>query len=161
MFINNTGFHENTMGLKDLKARQGDVNLVVEVIDKGEEREFQKFGRTGRVCNITVKDDTGEMKMTLWNDDIDRINVGDRIEIKKGYVGEWQGEPQLTTGKFGSLEVVEQGKGAPAIEEKKEEKEPAADAEEPPAEEKQDTAPEVTEDVVEEEVPNGDEEKKD
>ena len=94
------------MALKDLKVREGDVDVIVEVVDKGQIREFEKFGKKGRVCNAKVKDESGEMSLTLWNDEIDKINVGDIIHIEKGYVGEWQGEPQLTAGKFGSISVV-------------------------------------------------------
>lgn len=94
------------MEIKDLQARQGDVDIIADVVDKEEVREFEKFGKTGRVCNAKIKDETGEVKLTLWNDDIDKVNVGDRVHVEKGYVGEWQGELQLTTGKFGTLSVV-------------------------------------------------------
>lgn len=97
------------MAIKDLQARQANVNVVAEVIEKGETREFQKFGRTGRVANAKVKDETGEISLTLWNDDIDKVKVGDKIELTNGYVSEWQGEMQLTTGKFGSLRVLDEG----------------------------------------------------
>ncbi|MBW2981778.1 DNA-binding protein [Candidatus Woesearchaeota archaeon] len=111
------------MAIKDLEVRQGNVDVVVDVIEKGEIREFQKFGRTGRVCNAKVKDETGEIKLTLWNEQIDKINVGDKVHITNGYVSEFQGEKQLTTGKFGKLEVVEKGSSAeaPAGEPKEEE----------------------------------------
>ena len=95
------------MAIKDLKIREGNVDIVVEVVDKGEVREFQKFGKPGRVCNAKVKDDSGEVTLTLWNDEIDKVNVGDKLHIKNGYVGEWQGEPQLSAGRFGELEVLE------------------------------------------------------
>jgi replication factor A1 len=115
------------MAIKDLQPRQGKVDIVVEVIDKGEIREFQKFGRSGRVCSAKVKDETGEIKLTLWNDQIDQVNVGDKLQISNGYVNEFQGEMQLTTGKFGKLEVV--GK-AEEKEEKKAEKKEAAKGQE-------------------------------
>jgi replication factor A1 len=95
------------MAIVDLKLREGNVDIVVEVIEKDEPREFEKFGRPGKVCNAKVKDDSGEMKLTLWNDQIDLVNVGDKIHIINGYVNEWQGEPQLTTGRFGKIEKVE------------------------------------------------------
>ena len=94
------------MAIKDLKIREGNVDLVAEVIDKSEVREFQKFGKAGRVCNAKIKDDSGEISLTLWNEDIDKVKIGDKIHITNGWVGEWQGEPQLSTGKFGKLEVV-------------------------------------------------------
>lgn len=97
------------MAIKDLQARQGNVDLTVEVTDKGDVREFEKFGRKGRVCNAKVKDSTGEIAFTLWNEDIDKVNVGDKVKIQNGWVGEWQGELQLSTGKFGSMEVIGEG----------------------------------------------------
>ena len=94
------------MEIIDLKPRQGRVELVAKVIDKGEIREFNKFGKQGRVCNAKIKDDSGEIALTLWNDDIDKINIGDRIKIENGYVNEWQGKIQLTLGKFGKMSVL-------------------------------------------------------
>ena len=96
------------MEIKDLNAKQGNVDIVVDVVEIGETREFQKFGNTGKVTNAKVKDQTGEIKLTLWNEQRDNIKVGDKIHITNGYVNEWQGELQLTTGKFGTLEVVKE-----------------------------------------------------
>jgi replication factor A1 len=94
------------MKISELQARQGKVDIEVEVVDLGEIKEFEKFGKQGRVCNATVKDDSGEIKLTLWNDELDAVKKGDKIKITNGYVNEFQGEKQLTAGRFGKLEVV-------------------------------------------------------
>lgn len=98
------------MEVKDLQPKQGNVDITVQIVDKGEVREFQKFGKTGKVCTAVVKDTTGEIKLSLWNEQVDSVNVGDTIKIVNGYVNEYQGEKQLTTGRLGKLEVVESGK---------------------------------------------------
>ncbi len=95
------------MKLNELKARQGKVDVEVEVKDVGEVRTFEKFGKPGRVCNVTVSDDSGEMKLTLWNDDCDKIKVGDKVKVTNGYVNEFRGEKQLTAGRLGKIEVVD------------------------------------------------------
>ena len=100
------------MAIKDLQVRQGDVDIMVDIIDVGETREFEKFGRTGRVATAVAKDETGDIKLTLWNEDIDKVKAGDKVHIINGYVSEWQGEKQLTTGRFGRLEIVGEGKEA-------------------------------------------------
>jgi len=97
------------MPIKDLEVKQSNVDIILEVVDIGDIREFQKFGRAGRVATATVKDETGETKLTLWNDEIDKVKKGDKIHLINGYVNEWQGEMQLTTGRFGKLEVVGEG----------------------------------------------------
>ncbi len=95
------------MAIKDLQARQGNVNITAEVVEISEPRTFEKFGTQGRVANASIKDETGTVKLTLWNEQIDKVKTGDKISIKNGYVGEWQGELQLTTGKMGTLDVLD------------------------------------------------------
>jgi replication factor A1 len=93
------------MKLSELKAKQSGVNVEFDVVEKGPVREFNKFGRAGKVCNAVIKDDSGSVKLSLWNDDCDRVNVGNHIKMIDGYVGEYQGELQLTTGRAGKLEI--------------------------------------------------------
>jgi len=106
------------MQVKDLQPRMGNVDIVLDVIDKSEAREWSKFGKAGKVCNATAKDETGQIKLTFWNEDTEKVNVGDKIEIKNGYVGEYQGEMQLSTGRSGELKVLEKSESAPQTEEK-------------------------------------------
>lgn len=94
------------MEIKDLKPRMGKVEIVVTVKEIFEPREFQKFGKSGKVASAIAVDKTGQVKMSLWNEQVDEVSEGDKVAIKNGYVSEWQGEMQLTTGRFGSLEVV-------------------------------------------------------
>lgn len=110
------------MEIKDLQPRQGNVEIELEVTEKGDIREFEKFGNKGRVCNAKGKDGTGEIVITLWNDDIDKINAGDKVKFSNAYVSEWQGEMQLSTGKFGKMEVLEKSEKTPEKKEEAEEK---------------------------------------
>lgn len=95
------------MKIEELQARQSKVDITIEVKEIGEIREFSKFGKVGRVANAIVGDDTGEIKLTLWNEDIDKVRVGSKIKITNGYVNEFQGEKQLTAGRFGKLEILD------------------------------------------------------
>ena len=99
------------MEIKDVQANTGNLDLVLIVTEKDEPRTFEKFGKTGRVCNTKVKDDTGEMKLTLWNEDVDKVKVGDKIHLKNGWCSEFRDEKQLSSGKFGEIEVIEPGSG--------------------------------------------------
>ena len=94
------------MKISELQARQGKVDLTADVVEVGEQRTFNKDGNEGRVANATIKDDSGQIKLTLWNEQVDQVKAGDKIEIKNGYVSEFQGELQLTSGKFGTLKVI-------------------------------------------------------
>ena len=94
------------MQVKDLKPRQGNVDIILDVVDVGTLREFEKFGKAGKVATAIAKDETGDIKLTLWNEDIEKVKAGDKVHLTNGYVSEWQGEMQLTTGRLGKIEVV-------------------------------------------------------
>ncbi|MBN2454776.1 hypothetical protein JXB11_04485 [Candidatus Woesearchaeota archaeon] len=94
------------MKIAELQPKQGNVDIVVQIEEIGQAREFSKFGKQGRVATATAKDDTGTVSLSLWNEQIDQVKKGDTVHIKNGFVSEWQGEKQLTSGRMGTLEVV-------------------------------------------------------
>lgn len=94
------------MKIKDLQVNQGNVDVAGEITEKEEPRTFEKFGKAGRVCNAKVKDDTGSVILTLWNDDIDKLKVGDKIQLQNGWCSEFKGAKQVSAGKFGKIEAV-------------------------------------------------------
>lgn len=101
------------MNISDLKAGASDVEVEATVVEKQEPREvITKYGKRLNVASITLKDDTGSIAMSLWGKDIDTVSVGDKVRITKGYVGEFKGTPQLSTGKYGKIEVTTKGEGS-------------------------------------------------
>ncbi|MFQ6073779.1 MAG: hypothetical protein ACE5KC_01035 [Candidatus Bathyarchaeia archaeon] len=54
-----------------------------------------------------MSDDTGKIKLTLWNDQIDQVNVNDSIKVENGYITTFRGEMQLNVGRYGKLTVNE------------------------------------------------------
>ena len=127
------------MKISELNIGQGNVEVEGTVKEIGEAKTFNKFGKDLSVANAMLEDDSGSIKLTLWNDDVSRFKDGDKLKVVNGYVNEFQGEKQLTSGKFGSLEKVD-GSSAPA---ESSEEAPAEEAseestEEAPAEETSD-----------------------
>lgn len=94
------------MNISDLRVGQGKVDLEAIVIEKLAVREFDKFGKKGKVCEVRIKDASGSIKLTLWNEQVDLVTIGNKIKVINGYVTEFKGDKQLSTGKFGTLEVV-------------------------------------------------------
>jgi len=66
-----------------------------------------KVGGSATVCDFLVEDDTDQIWLTLWNEDTDKIKVGDIIEIKNGYTNSFKGDVKLLKGKYGELIVNE------------------------------------------------------
>jgi len=95
------------MKISELKAKMGSVSIEATVDDIEEPRTMNKYGRTLRLANATISDDSGSIALTLWNDQIDQVQKGVKIKIENGYVNEWQGKIQLTLGKFGKMTVLD------------------------------------------------------
>jgi len=84
------------------------IDLEAKVIQKSEAREVSSryTNETYRVADATLEDETGTITLTLWNDQIDQVNEGDRVKIENGYIKSFRGELQLNSGKYGSLTVL-------------------------------------------------------
>jgi replication factor A1 len=84
------------------------VEVEADVVEKGNPRQVQSryTSETFNVADAVVQDETGTIKLTLWNEQIDQVNVGDRIKIENGYVTSFKGETQLNIGKYGKLTIL-------------------------------------------------------
>ena len=94
------------MNISELTPGTGNVEVKGEIVEIEAPREFNKNGRTLRVANATLRDESGTITLVLWNDDIDKVQAGNNVKVTNGYVNVWKDTPQLTLGKFGKLEVV-------------------------------------------------------
>lgn len=86
------------------------VNVIAKVVSKSEVRSIAA-GRDGaphRVCDALVGDETGCVYLTLWDDNIEKVNEGDTISVKNGYVNLFRGNMRLNVGRYGILEVAEE-----------------------------------------------------
>ena len=95
------------MDVKDLRNGMKRVTVEANVVEKGETREVRSRYKdeTYNVADAVVADETGSIKLTLWNEQIDQVEVGNRIKIENGYVTSFQGQIQLNVGKFGTMTV--------------------------------------------------------
>jgi ssDNA-binding replication factor A large subunit len=96
------------MNVNDLKPRSNVEKIELTVMEIEEPRGFfSREGAKGNVCSAVARDDAGErVGVTLWNNEIEKVNKNDRIIIINGWVKEWYGQLEISTGKFGSLEVI-------------------------------------------------------
>jgi replication factor A1 len=93
--------------IKDLHDGAKRVDVQAQVVEKGDPREVRSRFKdeTYRIVDAVIADETGSIKLTLWNEQADMVNVGDKIKIENGYVTSFKGEIQLNVGKFGKLTV--------------------------------------------------------
>ena len=102
--------------ISDLRAGMKRVNLKADVLEIPKPAQVHtQFGNTVMVVNAVVSDETGKVKLCLWEGQIGSISVGDQIELKHGQVCVFRGEKQLRLGKNGSLTVLKSACVKPEI----------------------------------------------
>ena len=83
------------------------VSVVAKVDSVGEPRTVNlKAGGTTTVADAIVTDETGSIKLSLWGDDINKIQAGDRVSIENGYINTFKGENSISVGKFGKMTKI-------------------------------------------------------
>jgi replication factor A1 len=104
---NELGRVRKKLNIKDLRNGMKRVDVKAKVVSKGDTREVTSRYKdeTYKVADAVVADETGSIKLTLWNEQIDQVNVNDNIKVENGYVTSFKGEIQLNAGKFGKLTV--------------------------------------------------------
>lgn len=109
------GFFENKK--EPVEAKVGDltpqskaVNVTAKVVSKTEIREIP-MGRDGsahKVSDALIGDETGVVYLTLWDDNIEKVNEADTVRIENGYVTLFKGNIRLNIGKYGKLEAAKE-----------------------------------------------------
>ena len=107
--------NEGTSGSKEfikiekLTPDSREVNLIAKVVSKSQVRNVTGRDYSAhRVADALVGDITGCVNLTLWNDNIDKINEGATIRISNGYVNLFRGKMSLNIGRYGSLELLDE-----------------------------------------------------
>jgi replication factor A1 len=92
----------------DIKEGDSEINVEGEVTEKSYAREVRsKYGyRALMVADATLKDETGSITLTLWNEQVRQVMVSDRVKIENGYAKSFRNVLQLSTGKHGTLTVI-------------------------------------------------------
>ncbi|HVX01811.1 MAG TPA: DNA-binding protein [Nitrososphaera sp.] len=95
------------MKISELKPGMRNVSVTAKVDSVGQPRTVNlKAGGTNTVADAIISDDSGSIKLSLWGDDIDRIQTGDRVSIENGYINTFKNENSISVGKFGKLTKV-------------------------------------------------------
>ncbi len=93
--------------IRDLRIGMKKVNLKAKVLEIARPTlVFTRFGNYASVANALIADETGTIKLCLWNEQISSISTGDTIQIENASTSTFRGERQLRIGKRGTLRNV-------------------------------------------------------
>ena len=86
----------------ELKDGDKQVTVTGKVIIINAER---KTSTGKRVAECVIGDDTGTIRLSLWESHIDLVKEGSVVSVKKGYVTSFQEKTVLNVGQWGTLKV--------------------------------------------------------
>lgn len=94
------------MKINEIKRGMSNITLQAKVVDISQPRQVQtKFG-VRSVADATLEDESGQISMSLWEEKITSIKVGDTVDISGGYTTEFRDKLQLNIPRMGKLEIV-------------------------------------------------------
>ena len=91
---------------KDVWFMDRKINVVGKVERKAIPRMVETKNGPTKVCGAFLKDETGEVRLTLWDSDVERIQNGYTIKIRNGYARAFRGEKYLSSGFYGSIRII-------------------------------------------------------
>jgi len=92
--------------IKDLQTGMRHVNLKVKILEVAEPKHvFTRYGNHASVAKASIADETGTIKLNLWNGQIGSVSAGDTVQIENARVSTFRGERQMSLEKTGSLNV--------------------------------------------------------
>jgi replication factor A1 len=96
----------HSLRIKDLRIGMKSVSLKAAVVEIAEPTfVVTRFGNYASVANALVSDETGRIKLCLWNEQIHSVSVGDTIQIENARISAFRGERQVRVGRNGTLHI--------------------------------------------------------
>lgn len=94
--------------INDLTENSKNVNATIKVIEIGETKDIPSRFGDKQVCEVKVADASGSILLSLWDDQIGKIAVGDTLSIQNGYISIVRNSMRLNIGKYGKMLLSEE-----------------------------------------------------
>ena len=94
--------------IKDLRVGMHHVNLKAKILEVTESKHVvTRHGNHASVAKALIEDETGTIKLCLWNGQISSVSAGDTVQIENAQVASFRGERYMNLGKTGTLSNIE------------------------------------------------------
>ena len=82
-------------------------NIKFKVLSLGELKTgTTKSGSPYQKQDAVIKDSSGAINLTLWNDDIGKLEAGLYYSLENGWWSDYKGETQLSLGNYYELQLI-------------------------------------------------------
>ena len=97
----------NTVFVKEAENLEKGINVMGIIEERKQPRHVNtKFGEKA-VCDAMVRDQSGTIKISLWEDQVEAVSNGDFVRVEGAYTNEYNGVKYINLGKFGKIEKVD------------------------------------------------------
>ena len=94
--------------IRDLRSGMTQVCLKAKVLEIPKpDLVYTRYGNYASVANALIADETGTIRLCLWNEQIGFISEGDTIQIENATASTFRGQRQLRIGKRSLLSRVD------------------------------------------------------
>lgn len=98
--------------IENMVSEMRSVNLKAKIMKIFEAREFERKGEKGKVASMIIADETGRIRVSLWDNQvniIEDLEEGETIEITNGYTRKnKRGGCELRIGKGGKIKKIDE-----------------------------------------------------
>jgi replication factor A1 len=94
--------------VSELKPSMRNISIVFKVLEMTEAREVtsREDGKTHKIVDAKVGDKTGTVIVPLWDDAIERVQVGSTYKLENGYTGLFRSNLRLNVGRYGVISAA-------------------------------------------------------
>jgi replication factor A1 len=97
------------MKIGELEESISGVNVLGKIYEVSEVREFTRDdGSVGKVISVLLKDETGLVRLTLWDEDVNLVKnteLGSIVSVENGYTKSGYGAVDLNVGRYGQISI--------------------------------------------------------
>ncbi|MFH1376528.1 MAG: OB-fold nucleic acid binding domain-containing protein [Candidatus Woesearchaeota archaeon] len=106
-------FENKELKINDVPKAANAITIAGRVVDFWGIREFNKNGRSGRVANFLIGDETGAVRIVVWDEPIinkvANLKEGDIVRVKNSYSRENRGYMELHLGSRSEIDINPKG----------------------------------------------------
>lgn len=96
------------MKISEIKRGMSSISIQAKIVDVSESRAVNtRYGKRN-VADATLEDDSGQINLSLWENQIHSVSVGDTIILSGAFVTEFRDKLQLNIPKSGKLEIAKE-----------------------------------------------------
>jgi replication factor A1 len=94
----------SVLSIRDLRSGMTQIRLKAKVLEIPKPSlVYTRYGNYASVANALIADETGTIRLCLWNEQISCISAGDTIQIENARASTFKGQRQLNIGRRGLL----------------------------------------------------------